>query len=202
MKNKKITETFSFEDLKEKFNMYDRNSLFSYYKGKNQKERFERFKDGDLVKITKVRPKNKKWLRNNWYNNGTYYKIAATNEIYGYVVSPINDSKIKKEDKEKLEIAIKGYKTTDLYNLDSFICEVLPVMLDDWIDKYVKTVSDESPDYQKCIKVLQTLKNVLEENNTFLSSDDCYDKEKDLKLQRKTKRAFADFGEWLHAFWI
>lgn len=199
---KEVIKTLSLEDLQERFDIYNKNELLSYCKGKNKKEYFRRFKDGDIVKITKVRPRNKKWLRNNWYNTDSYYKIAATNKVYGHILSSTNESRIERKDREKLEIMTKGYKTTDLYNLDSFICKVFPIMIDEFITRYTKTISDESPDYNKAIKVLQTLKKVLEENVAFLNSDDCYDKEKDLKLQRKTKKAFADFGEWFHAFWI
>lgn len=202
MDSKEVIKALTLKDLQEKFDIYEKNELLSYCKGRNKKERFNRFKDGDIVKIVKVRPKNKKWLRNNWYNTDSYYKIAATNKAYGYILSSMNKSRIERKDKEKLEIMTKGYKTTDLYNLDSFICKVFPMMIDEFIEKYIKTVSDESPDYHESIKVLQTLKAVLEENTAFMNSNDCYDKEKNLKLQRKTKRAFANFGEWLHAFWI
>lgn len=189
--SKKIT----IEDLEDAIHYSTRLELVSNSAGKTISRRLDSFKDGDVVKIVKARPKNKKryWPK--------YYRIVASNGTYGILASADN-SEVKKEDEEKLAIITKGYKPSDVFDLDLFMSECFPDMIDKYIEKYTQIVSEESPHYKDVIKVLQNLKKNLEENKAILLSQDLISEEEIIALQKKTKKAFGKFGEYLHMFWI
>ena len=199
-KNNK-TKEITIEDLENTLSYYSRSEIVNNSAGKIISRRLENFKDGDIVKIVKARPKNKKWIKNKSRHWPKYYRIVASNGTYGILASA-NDSEVKKEDEEKLAIITKGYKPSDVFDLDLFISECFPDMIDKYIEKYIQIVSEESPHYKDTLKVLQNLKENLEENKTFMLSDDQFDEEKRIALQKKTKKAFGKFGEYLHSFWI
>ena len=195
--SKKIT----IEDLEDAIHYSTKLEILNNSTGKTISRRLENFKDGDIVKIVKARPKNKKWIKNKKRYWPKYYRIVASNGTYGILVSA-NDSEVKKEDEEKLAIITKGYKPSDVFDLDLFISECFPDMIDKYIEKYIQIVSEESSHYKDTLKVLQNLKENLEENKAFMLSDDQFDEEKRIALQKKTKKAFGKFGEYLHSFWI
>ena len=199
-KNNK-TKEITIEDLENTLSYYSRSEIVNNSAGKIISRRLENFKDGDIVKIVKARPKNKKWIKNKSRHWPKYYRIVASNGTYGILASA-NDSEVKKEDEEKLAIITKGYKPSDVFDLNLFISEYFPDMIDKYIEKYTQIVSEESPHYKDNLKVLQNLKENLEENKTFMLSDDQFDEEKRIALQKKTKKAFGKFGEYLHSFWI
>lgn len=199
-KNNK-TKEITIKDLKNTLSYYSRSEIVNNSAGKTISRRLDSFKDGDIVKIVKVRPKNKKWIKNKKRYWPKYYRIIASNGTYGILASA-NDSEVKKEDEEKLAIITKGYKPSDVFDLDLFISECFPNMIDKYIEKYTQIVSEESPHYKDTLKVLQNLKENLEENKAFMLSDDQFDEEKRIALQKKTKKAFGKFGEYLHSFWI
>lgn len=195
--SKKIT----IEDLEDAIHYSTRLELVSNSAGKTISRRLNSFKDGDVVKIVKARPKNKKWTKNKKRYWPKYYRIVASNGTYGILASADN-SEVKKEDEEKLAIITKGYKPSDVFDLDLFMSECFPDMIDKYIEKYTQIVSEESPHYKDVIKVLQNLKKNLEENKAILLSQDLISEEEIIALQKKTKKAFGKFGEYLHMFWI
>lgn len=195
--SKKIT----IEDLEDAIHYSTRLELVSNSAGKTISRRLDSFKDGDVVKIVKARPKNKKWTKNKKRYWPKYYRIVASNGTYGILASADN-SEVKKEDEEKLAIITKGYKPSDVFDLDLFMSECFPDMIDKYIEKYTQIVSEESPHYKDVIKVLQNLKKNLEENKAILLSQDLISEEEIIALQKKTKKAFGKFGEYLHMFWI
>lgn len=199
-KNNK-TKEITIKDLKNTLSYYSRSEIVNNSAGKTISRRLDSFKDGDIVKIVKARPKNKKWIKNKKRYWPKYYRIIVSNGTYGILASA-NDSEVKKEDEEKLAIITKGYKPSDVFDLDLFINECFPDMIDKYIEKYTQIVSEESPHYKDTLKVLQNLKENLEENKAFMLSDDQFDEEKRIALQKKTKKAFGKFGEYLHSFWI
>ena len=199
-KNNK-TKEITIKDLKNTLSYYSRSEIVNNSAGKTISRRLDSFKDGDIVKIVKARPKNKKWIKNKKRYWPKYYRIIASNGTYGILASA-NDSEVKKEDEEKLAIITKGYKPSDVFDLDLFISECFPDMIDKYIEKYTQIVSEESSHYKDTLKVLQNLKENLEENKAFMLSDNQFDEEKRIALQKKTKKAFGKFGEYLHSFWI
>lgn len=195
--SKKIT----IEDLEDAIHYSTKLELVNNSAGKTISRRLDSFKDGDIVKIVKARPKNKKWTKNKKRYWPKYYRIVASNGTYGILASADN-SEVKKEDEEKLAIITKGYKPSDVFDLDLFMSECFPDMIDKYIEKYTQIVSEESPHYKDVIKVLQNLKKNLEENKAILLSQDLISEEEIIALQKKTKKAFGKFGEYLHMFWI
>lgn len=191
----------TIEDLKNALIYYSRSEMLSNAAGKKVSQSLDSFKDGDIVKIVKVRPKNKKWTKNKERYWPKYYRIVASNGTYGILASADN-SEVKKEDEEKLAVITKGYKPSDIFDLDLFMSECFPDMIDKYIEKYTQIISEESPHYKDTLKVLQNLKENLEENKTFMLSEDQFNEEKRTALQKKTKKVFGKFGEYLHSFWI
>lgn len=195
--SKKIT----IEDLEDAIHYSTKLEILNNSTGKTISRRLDSFKDGDIVKIVKTRPKNKKWIKNKRRYWPKYYRIVASNGTYGILASA-NDSEVKKEDEEKLAVITKGYKPSDIFDLDLFMSECFPDMIDKYIEKYTQIISEESPHYKDTLKVLQNLKENLEENKAFMLSEDQFNEEKRTALQKKTKKAFGKFGEYLHSFWI
>lgn len=191
----------TIKDLENALIYYSRSEMLNNSVGKTVSRRLDSFKDGDIVKIVKARPKNKKWAKNKRRYWPKYYRIVASNGTYGILASA-NDSEVKKEDEEKLAVITKGYKPSDVFDLDLFMSECFPDMIDKYIEEYTQIISEESPHYKDTLKVLQNLKENLEENKAYMLSDDLLNEEKRIALQKKTKKAFGKFGEYLHYFWI
>lgn len=187
--------------LKDALIHYEKSEMLSNIAGKKVSRRLDSFKDGDIVKIVKVRPKNKKWANNKRHRWPKYYRIVASNGTYGILASASN-TEVNEIDEEKLAVITKGYKPSDVFDLDLFISECFPDMIDKYIEKYTQIISEESPHYKDTLKVLQNLKENLEENKAFILSEDQFNEEKRIALQKKTKKAFGKFGEYLHSFWI
>ncbi len=187
--------------LKDALIHYEKSEMLSNIAGKTISRRLDSFKDGDIVKIVKARPKNKKWAKNKRCRWPKYYRIVASNGTYGILASASN-TEVNEIDEEKLAVITKGYKPSDVFDLDMFMSECFPDMIDKYIEKYAQIISEESPHYKDTLKVLQNLKENLEENKAFMLSEDQFDEEKRIALQKKTKKAFGKFGEYLHSFWI
>lgn len=153
---------------------------------------------GTIVKITPARPRNKRWAKKRY--NG-YYRIIASDEktavIQDAAVNP------KTEDYELAKQAVYGFRTSDLYDLQNFIVEAFPQMLDEFIEKYKERVHPKSPNYNKVLNSVNNLSEFLKANIDLdsldlVSSDpDFYKKQED-----RAKEVWKNFGSVFYDLWI
>ena len=143
-----------------------RSEVLREVKGKEPTYCIPNLEDGDYVTIRKARPrrKYKRPNKDKWYENGKYFRVVAASNLYGCFVR-VNSKKIVDEmAKEQAKLKVDGYRTRDLFNLDNFIANNFPKMIEEFLRKYQSIVSDESPNYSEVVQTLTELKTVLEDS--------------------------------------
>ncbi len=200
MRNKKFEKcnfkTFESYIAHMKLNQYKSSKLLSA------------FKDGDIIKIAPIRPKNKKWLRKRNFTKGAcYYRIVKKNTHYGYIIQEPFYDYIKEEDKNKLDVIINGYKPSDIYDLGYFVMNYFPDMIDKFLEKYKQYVSENDIHYNQTINILTKLKECIKKDkkdfdNLFTDIPESKSAKYYKEVEEQNSEVWKEFGRILRHLWI
>lgn len=195
-KNKIVT--YTSEEISKMFENTHRSQLISRLKGKKNNWNICNFETGDLVKVMPARPRRKKWTKHNYKSK--YYKVSAVNDFYGIVLADSDKNRIKREDNERNQLIVDGYKTSDLFDLDYFLMNNFPVMLDKYAEKYKEIVSPEDPRYDEVINAATELSNFLVSAKERLDNTEDFNEYRELKDE--ATRVWQHFGSLFFNFWV
>lgn len=204
MKKKRFTKAFSLEEIGFKELVSYRYREFK--DAKNGGYHLEAFKDGDIVKLAKVRPRNKKWLRQTKRSyRRNLYRVVKANDAYGLIIRDADYEKVKAADKKKIDTIVNGYTLSDVWDLDYFIAQSFPEMIDKYLASYKEIVSSESHNYQEIIDTLTNLRDYIKEESAAFDVLDYSSKEEIAKyeeLKARGREVWGKFGEMFHYFWV
>lgn len=196
MKDKK----YSLEDLFKNIENYDKNKYKASMKGKISATSLPKLKTRDIVKVVKARPKQKNRRKNQY--SGKYLQVLF-NEKGILTLIPANEFEVESDKNQRNQIRKLGYTTYDLYDLDYFVQNNFPQMIDDHIEKLNKYVDlEKMPDKNKAIRALINLKEFLEEQKELDTLALSYDSEEYKEFEKKSKKVWGDFGKYIHYYWI
>lgn len=185
-----------------------------YMESLQEKLRLDRKMEGEIVKVTRVRAKNKRWLTRhrdvymgcelgNKHNN--YYRVVSSNGVTS-VLKSTSVPEIEQEEQDMADLYTKGYNRYDIYDLDYFMMYVMAPLLDEFIKEYKAQaeLTERDPhcilDYEKyntVVNVAETLRDLLNDEWEGYKNRTEEEEEAHSKLFQE---AWGNFGKYFHEF--
>lgn len=158
---------------------------------------------GQIVKVTPVRAKNKRWLtrQRDILHNNYYYRVVSSNGITSVLKSTAVED-IEYEEKEMASLYVNGYKPSDLYDLDFFMAAVLPEMLDKFIKLHKEWTAEESPDFYDVLNTAEALRDFLKEEKEIEDNYIELTEEEEEARSKLCQEVWSNFGKHFHKFWV
>lgn len=187
---------------------------WSHMEPLQEKLRLDRDMEGEIVKVTRVRAKNKRWLTSHrdvylghqlGDRRNNYYRVVSSNGVTS-VLKSTSVPEIKQEEQDMADLYTKGYRHYDIYDMDYFMMYVMAPLLDEFIKEYKAQEELKERDFpglpkdekhDTVVKVAETLRDLLNDEWEGYRNRTEEEEEAHSKLFQE---AWGNFGKYFHEF--